>query len=440
MMTGIVFFAGLLAYGLVSRLLEARSLTPQVVMLGLGLVLGTIALEPAEEQLDLEILKLTGEVALVLCLFVDAARIDVAALRGTAQLPVRLLAIGLPLTIAAGVVAAVLVVPGLDVIDALILAILIAPTDAALGALVVTSPAVPVRIRQALNVESGLNDGLVTPLVLVAVAIAAAEGASAPEGWIRDAASQIGWGTVAGIGVGVGGALLLRESTRRGWILDGARWLAAPALAALTWLLAGQVGGNAFVAAFIAGLATRATYGHLPEDSLEFGELGGELLGLAVFFVLGILVTAIGPLTPAVVLFAVLALTVVRMLPVAISLVGTGLAPATVAFMGWFGPRGLASVVLAIIALHGSTEATGGLSSTVGAAVTLTIVLSVFAHGLSAGPAVRAYERLVGGLPAGAPELGPAAELRTRGRVMSVGVGGSRRTTAPTTQPAPDAS
>jgi NhaP-type Na+/H+ or K+/H+ antiporter len=432
MVTGLVFFAGLLAYGLVSRLLEARSITPQVVMLGLGLMLGAIAVDQAEEQLDLELLKVTGEAALVLCLFVDAARIDVAALRGTAQLPVRLLAIGLPLTIVAGVMAALVVFPDLAVIDAVILAILIAPTDAALGALVATSPAVPVRIRQALNVESGLNDGLVTPLVLVAVAIAAAEGSGAPEGWIADAASQIGLGTVAGLAIGVGGAFLLRTAARRGWVLDGALWLAAPALAATTWLVAAQLGGNAFVAAFVAGLASTATYGRLPDDFLEFGELGGELLGLAVFFVLGIVVSAIGPFTPAHVVFALLALTVVRMVPVAISLVGTGLAPATVTFMGWFGPRGLASVVLGLIALEGTREATGGLGSTVGAAVTLTIALSVIAHGLSAGPAVRAYARFIDRLPPGAPELGHASELRTRGRVLSVGVGGARSATAQT--------
>jgi NhaP-type Na+/H+ or K+/H+ antiporter len=440
MLTGLVFFAGLLAYGLVSRILETRSLTPQVVLLGLGLVLGAVALDPAEEQLDLELLKLTGEVALVLCLFVDAARIDVAALRGTAQLPVRLLAIGLPLTIVAGVLAALFAFPGMAIIDAVILAILVAPTDAALGALVATSPAVPVRIRQALNVESGLNDGLVTPLVLVAVAVAIAEGAGAPEGWIPDALSQIGWGTVAGLAVGIGGAALLRASSRRGWMLDGARWLAAPALAALTWLVATQLGGNAFVGAFVAGLASTATYGRLPDDFLEFGELGGELLGLAVFFVLGILVSAIGPFGPGEILFAVLALTAVRMIPVAISLVGTGLAPPTVAFMGWFGPRGLASVVLAIIVLHGTSETTGGLGSTIFGAVTLTIVLSVIAHGLTAGPAVRAYARAVERLPATAPERAHAAELRTRGRVLSAGVGGARRLTGPAAQTTTDTS
>ena len=425
MVIGGVFFIGLLAYALVSRILDGRSLTPQIVLLAIGLGVGLVVAGTPEVELDLELLRVAGEVALVLCLFVDAARIDVAALRGTARLPIRLLAIGLPLTIVTGLAVALLILPELGVTGALILAILIAPTDAALGALVVNSPAVPLRIRQALNVESGLNDGLVTPLVLVAVAIAAAEGSAAPEGWIGDAVAQIALGTIAGLLVGVAGALLLRTATRRRWVLDGADWIVAPALAALAWFVAGALGGNAFVGAFVAGIATTATYGRMPDAFLEFGEVGGELLGLAVFFLLGAIIPVIGPFEPAVILYALLALTVVRMLPVAISLIGTGLAPPTVAFMGWFGPRGLASVVLAILALHGTSEA-GGLASTIGSAVALTIAFSVVAHGLTAGPAVHAYERVVARLPDGAPELGRVADLRTRGRALATGHGGVR--------------
>jgi NhaP-type Na+/H+ or K+/H+ antiporter len=422
---GGAFFIGLLVYALVSRILDARSLTPQIVLLVLGLGVGLVVAGTSEVELDLELLELAGEVALVLCLFVDAARIDVAALRGTARLPIRLLGIGLPLTIVTGLAVALLILPDLGITGALILAILIAPTDAALGALVVNSPAVPLRVRQALNVESGLNDGLVTPLVLVVVAIAAAEGSAAPEGWVADAVAQIAYGTIAGLLVGVAGALLLRTATRRRWVLEGADWIVAPALAALAWFVAEALGGNAFVAAFVAGLATTATYGRVPDAFLEFGEVSGELLGLAVFFCLGVLIPVIGPFEPAVILYAVLALTVVRMVPVAISLVGTGLAPTTVAFMGWFGPRGLASVVLAILALHGMSEA-GGLASTIGSTVALTIALSVVAHGLTAGPAVRAYERVVESLPDGAPELGHVADLRTRGRALATGHGGVR--------------
>lgn len=224
------FFAGLLAYGLFSRVLDGRGITPQIAALLLGLGLGVLIAGTAEVPVDVELLRRFGEAALILCLFVDAARIDVGALRGTATLPVRLLAIGLPLTVIAGTAAALLLVPGLTMLDAVLLAALVAPTDAALGALVVTSPHLPLRIRQALNVESGLNDGLVTPIVLVvAAAIAAEEGAGSTH-LVADAVRAIGLGTVAGLVVGVGGAWLLRTSTRRGWMLAGAHWMTGPAM------------------------------------------------------------------------------------------------------------------------------------------------------------------------------------------------------------------
>ena len=413
-----VFFAGLLAYGLVSRRLDARSVTPQVALLALGIGVGILTNSTRAPDDSRELLLTAGEIALILCLYVDAARIDIAALRGTAVLPVRLLAIGLPLTIVAGVLGAVVLLPGLGPADIILLALLLAPTDAALGALVVNSAAVPVRIRQALNVESGLNDGLVTPLVLVAAAFAAA-GTTSADPWILDAGRQIVVGTAAGVLIGGGAAWLLRLADRRSWIHDGAHWVAAPAIAFLAWFVAHEAGGNAFVAAFVAGLATSAVVGRVSHDFLEFGEIGGELLGLAVFFLVGLLLPTIGPLDPAMVVYAILSLTVIRMLPVAISLVGTGLAPVTVVFMGWFGPRGLASVVLALVAIEEVVGSPGGIAPAVLQVVLLTITLSVLAHGLSAGPAVRAYARSIERLPAAAAEHAPVADLRTRGRTIA---------------------
>lgn len=412
------FFVGLLAYALFSRVLDSRSLTPQITLLAFGLALGSAVAGSSEVTVDREILHTAGEAALILCLFVDAARIDVGRHRGTAILPFRLLAVGLPLTIAAGVLAAIGVLPGIDPLDAFLLAALVAPTDAALGAIVVTSPRVPLRIRQALNVESGLNDGLVTPLVLVAVAVGAADAGGGTSGWVVDAVEEIGLGTVAGILVGAGGALLLRLAIRRAWILDGATWITAPAMAFLAWFVADTIGGNAFIAAFVAGLACTVTYGRVPDAFLGFGELGGELLGLVVFFGFGVLLPELGPFDLPVIVFAVLALTVVRMVPVAVSLIGTGLSPATTVFVGWFGPRGLASIVLAIAAL-GDGEAAPVFAPIVVSSVALTVVLSVVAHGISAGPAVRAYERAVRALPTGSPEHDDVVHVRARGRAVT---------------------
>lgn len=410
-----VFLAGLLAYSLLSRLLETRGLTPQIWVLGLGLVVGITPAGRAGVTTDLEALRTLGEAALILCLFVDAARIDIRALRGTAQLPIRLLAIGLPLTIVAGTMAARIVLPGITLLEAILLAVLVAPTDAALGAAVVTSQRLPLRIRQALNVESGLNDGLVTPLVLVVAAAIIAGPAEGSSGWVAEAASAIGLGTIAGVVVGVAGALLLRSSIRRGWMLPGALWMTGPSLAFIAWLMASGLGGNAFIASFVAGLAVTATVGRVPTEVLGFGEVAGELLGMAVFFLFGVLATDLLPFDPGVVAFAVLALMIARPAPVAISLVRTGLAPQSVVFLGWFGPRGLATIVLGIIATDGGSTASA-FAPEVFAAAVLTVMLSVIAHGLSARPAVAAYERFVKALPADAPEHDPTVELHGRSR------------------------
>lgn len=429
MLTAGIFFAGLLAYALSSHVLERRSVTPQVALLAVGLVVGWVAADSLILE-DVELLERAGEIALVLCLYVDAARIDIGALRGSALLPVRLLTIGLPLTIVAGALVAILVLPGILPIEALLLALLVAPTDAALGALVVNSPRVPIRVRQALNVESGLNDGLVTPLVLVVAALIAA-GLSSSDGWLLDAVAQIAIGTATGVAVGGGSAWLVRAARRHGWIHAEAHWIMAPAIAFLTWFAADALGGNAFVAAFVAGAATAVVIRHLPDDLLEFGEVGGELLGLLVFFLVGILLPTAGPFEPAAIVYAVLALTVIRMVPVAISLVGTGLAPTTVLFMGWFGPRGLASVVLAIVAIGEVAGSTGAIPPLVLSTVILTIALSVLAHGLSAGPAVKAYARAIERLPAGAAEREVTTELRTRQVAVGAGRSGGRHPSSP---------
>jgi NhaP-type Na+/H+ or K+/H+ antiporter len=418
MLTIGLFFAGLLAYALVSRWLDRVSVSAQIVMLVLGVGLGIMAKGTSEAIFDTELLGVAGELALILALVVDAARIDIPALRRTARLPIRLLAVGLPLTIVAGTLVAMLVVPGLTLIEAIIVATLLAPTDAALGAVVVNSPIVPRRIRQALNVESGLNDGLVTPIVLVAAAsLAVVDANSGDTGWIADAVAQIAFGAIAGVGVGAIGAVALLLAVRRRWMLEGTHWIAAPAVGLLAWFVAHELGGNVFVAAFSAGLALSAVYGRVPDSFLEFAEVGGELVGLIVFFLFGALLVEISAaFSVPIVIYAVLSLTVVRMLPVAISLRGTRLSSPTVAFIGWFGPRGLASIVLTLVAL-GDGAGPPPFGVTVVATVAVTIALSVILHGLSAGPAVRRYGAFVATLPDEAAEHEATTAMRTRGGV-----------------------
>jgi sodium/hydrogen antiporter len=411
-----IFFASLLAYALFSRPLDKRSVTPQIVLLGSGVGFALLLQASSDMTIDATMLGAAGELALILALVVDAARINIRALRRTAALPIRLLVIGLPLTIVAGTIMAMLVLPGMTFVNAVIVATLLAPTDAALGAMVVNSTVVPRRIRQAINVESGLNDGLVTPIVLVAASFAVAGGtaASGEPTWITDAIAEIALGAGGGVLVGVVGALALRMAVDRRWMHDNTHWIAAPAIGLLAWVVAHEVGGNVFVAAFAAGLAMTAAYGRVPRAFLEFAELGGELAGLIVFFLFGSLLVAMaGAISVPVLIYAVLSLTLVRMLPVAISLVGTHLRPPTVVFIGWFGPRGLASIVLTLVAL-GDGGGTPPFGTTIVATVATTIALSVILHGLSARPAVTSYGSYVATLTDDAAELRQTTALRTR--------------------------
>jgi NhaP-type Na+/H+ or K+/H+ antiporter len=326
--------------------------------------------------------------------------------------PIRLLAIGLPLTILLGLAVAVVILPGIGLLTAFLLAVLLAPTDAGLGAAVVADPRIPMRIRQEINVESGLNDGIVTPLVLLAVAVAAAEPGGEDPAWVRFALSEIGWGVIVGIVLGVGGALLVRRAMSRDLLAGSVRWAIAPALAVIAWTLTPAMGGNAFIAAFTAGLAATATVGPASKAFAEFGETLGEVAGLAVFFLFGLLVPLIGGYSIPVVAYAVLSLTIIRMLPVAISLIGTRLSAPTVAFIGWFGPRGLASIVLTLLALGDGDVPT--VPAEVAATVAATVFLSVLLHGLSAGPLTVRYGAFAKRLPDTAPEHHGGPDLATR--------------------------
>jgi NhaP-type Na+/H+ or K+/H+ antiporter len=298
------------------------------------------------EEATREAVFVVAELALMLLLFTDAARIDPRRLRGNV-LPLRLLGIGLPLTIGLGTVLALLLLSDLEPWECAIVAAILAPTDAALGQAVVSSPALPLRIRQALNVESGLNDGGSVPFLTLFIALAAAE-EGIEGGWLQFTLEQIGYGALIGAAVGAVGGTALRYAAQRGWTAPVFEQLALAALAVIAWLLADLPGGNGFIAAFVGGGAAGMTMGPLRERVLDFTEEEGELLNLAVFFIFGVFAAdVLGDVTWEVVAYAVLSLTLVRMLPVAVAVIGLGLRPATVAFLGWFGPRGLASIILA---------------------------------------------------------------------------------------------
>jgi sodium/hydrogen antiporter len=339
-----------------------------------------------------------AELTLALVLFSDAARIDVRSLRGDADLPGRLLAIGMPLTILLGMAAGAVLLTELEFWEAAIVAAVLAPTDAALGQAVVASPAVPERIRRALIVESGLNDGLSVPFLALFIAIAADRAVPAASGWLVFAAEQIGLGTLIGVAVGGAGAWLVERSAERGLTTPLFEQFGVLALAVLAFVLADEAGGNGFIAAFVGGLAAGQVGQVAGKRIFEFTEEQGQLLALVVFFIFGTVAIAFLDVADlGVAIYAALSLTLVRMLPVALAVRGMGFRPATVAFMGWFGPRGLASIILAFVVAEEEPDlpALGAIL----AAMTVTVLASVVLHGLTALPGVRAYARATRGDP-----------------------------------------
>jgi sodium/hydrogen antiporter len=410
----VVLAAVVFAFGLVSRRLEGTVLTAPLVFVAAGVVLGPAGLGLVEFNLDEHTVLLLGEIALAIVLFTDAASTNLSSLRQNERLPLQLLGIGMPLTIALGTVVAALMLTDLTFWEAAIMGTVLAPTDAALGQAVVSNPRVPVRVRQALNVEAGLNDGLSVPFLALFLTLAVAQEELQPASyWIRFALEQIGFGVLVGVGVGLVGGWLVSRASRRGWMTDSFQRLALFALALIAWALADQIGGNGFIAAFVGGLAVGPTVEHVGERLIRFTEAEGQLLNLSVFFVFGVLVIGlIQPSSWEVALYALLSLTVIRMFPVALSLLGTHLRGVSVLFMGWFGPRGLASIVLGLIVVAEAPMLAG--REEIELVVALTVLFSVLLHGVTAAPLSAAYARRVEGMAAGVTEKREAVEVSTR--------------------------
>jgi NhaP-type Na+/H+ or K+/H+ antiporter len=408
-----VFAAIVFVFALFSRRVERLEVTAPMAFIVAGVLLG--ASHVFNLVINTDVLLLVGSIALALVLFTDASRINVSLFRENRGLPTRLLFIGLPLTIAAGAVIAALLFTNLTIWEAAIIGAVLAPTDAGLGQAIVSSERVPVRIREALNVESGLNDGGAVPFLLVFVAFAAIqEGGEPPSFWIV-ALEQIGIGIVVGLLVGIVGGWLVRGAKRRGWITDTFDRLTFMALAILAWAIAGPLGGSGFIAAFVGGFATGAIVGRTEEAASDFSDAEAEILLLAVFFLVGFIAASVlGALNWTIVLYAVLSLTLIRMLPVAISLIGAKLRGSSVVFLGWFGPRGLASIVLVLVALE--EPALAPVAPELITIVLVTVILSVFAHGISARPGAAWYGRKTAAMDPDAPELREVPQLPARKR------------------------
>ena len=391
----VVIAAVLFGWGLVSARLQRADLTAPIVFVAVGGILAWTGLVDGPEAAE-ELTPLV-EITLVWLLFTDAARLPLARLRQDVGRYVRLLGVGLPLTILLGWGIAAWFFPGLGLWLALFVGVALAPTDAALGFPVVTNPVVPARIRELITVESGLNDGIATPVVMVAIAGAATAAGLDTEAGALGALAQLALGAVVGAVIGALGGWMLREARRRDLAAEDFSGIAVLALALLGYAASVAIGANGFVAAFCAGLAFGASAGPRAPEELVFIEQMGGLVSLLVWTMFGAIAIPLmlERLDALIVLYAVLSLTVVRMLPVALALLGAGLDRTTVLFVGWFGPRGLASLVFALLAL----EALGDVADEAVAVIALTVLLSVVAHGLTAAPLAARYGRLAAQAP-----------------------------------------
>jgi len=380
-----------LAYAAVSGRLDRWGITGALVFTAAGVALGPRGADVVDLGLADPIVGTLVEVTLALVLFVDASRIDLPKLRREAGLPLRLLLIGLPLIMLAGVVAAVGVFPGIGLAEAALLAVVLAPTDASLGQAVVTDPRLPLRLRQGINVESGLNDGIAMPFFTVILAVVVAGEVGATSDLPAEIARQLGWGTVVGVAVGAVGAVVVRRTWSAHLMGPPARRLYLLALPFVAFGGAMALDGSGFIAAFVAGMVFSTIAPDAAHDGHDLAEDVGHLLVLLAFGLFGGLfvgdVLAEGPGRPLV--YATLSLTVVRMAPVALAALGSGARAPTVAYWGWFGPRGLASVLLLVLVLEQAAGAPG--IGEVAAAITWTVLLSIVLHGLSAGPLTARY-------------------------------------------------
>jgi NhaP-type Na+/H+ or K+/H+ antiporter len=413
----------LLGVAAVSRRLSGTPVTPAILFVAVGVLVGPEVLDGIDLESTSSTVRALAEATLALVLFCDASRIDLRQLRREVGVPLRLLGFGLPLTIALGAIAATVIFGQLTVEEAVILSIVLAPTDAALGQAVVTEPRIPQRIRQGLNVESGLNDGICVPLLFAAVAVADVE-SEISDG--RSAGTllleEIGYGVVGGVAAGLLIAAIVIHAGRRDLIAGPWRQVIPAAGAALAYGTASALDGSGFIAAFVAGMAFRLALRRDPEDLNELGEQVGNVLNGVTFLLFGaiLLGPALGELTWELALYAVLSLTVVRMVPVAIAMWRTRARPPTLGFLGWFGPRGLASIVFALIVIEESRLPHENL---IVLAIYVTVGLSVLAHGLTAAPLANRYARWYEQHPrdkAPPMESAPAEVTRPRGPAGSL--------------------
>lgn len=386
----------ILLFSSIAGRIEKSWISGPIVFILFGFLIGPRALDILSLEMQRGMLKTLAELTLALVLFIDAAGADLKVLRRQAVIPIRMLGIGLPLTLLLGFGAGLLLFGELSIMEVAILATILAPTDAALGQTILKEKAIPENLRQGLNFESGLNDGICVPILLVLLALAV-EQASQASGYhlaLSYLITELGIGLLVGVVLTTTSVHLLRFARQHNWLTTGWVQLTVFALAITTFATAQTLGGSGFIATFCGGLL----FGHLLKgqdgELLHFGEGTGDAFELItwVLFGAGVVGKALPDLTWPIAGYAVLSLTVIRMLPIFISLSGTGVSTEGKLLLGWFGPRGLATVVFAIMVINANLPH-GAIITTI---VSFTVVLSIILHGISARPWLKRWARKYG--------------------------------------------
>jgi NhaP-type Na+/H+ or K+/H+ antiporter len=377
-------------YSAISGRLERTPFSGALIYTAFGLIFGPLCLDFLELEVDAELVRTLAELTLALLLYSDAANTNLGELRKTFRVPQRMLLIGLPLTILLGFGTGVVLFKGLGLLEIAVLATMLAPTDAALGKAVVSNKVVPSNIRASLNVESGLNDGICVPILFLFLALitqAGTEGGTTLLAF-KLVAEEIGIGAGVGVVLTLLGRKTLRVCNDREWITDTWKQLCVPALALACFTLAQSIHGSGFIACFVGGLVFARVDKKYKPGLLHAAEGTGDTLALLTWVVFGVGVVGrrLEFLSWEIVLYSVLSLTVIRMLPVFLVLIGMGLRTDEKLFLGWFGPRGLASIVFAVIVFNENLPGETTISTT----VVCTVILSIIAHGISANPLAKA--------------------------------------------------
>ena len=393
----VIAAAVILVYAAYSKKLSVSVITGPMVFVALGLLLSQHGLGLVEIELDGHLTKGLFKATLALLLFIEASRLDANTLRRDVSWIVRLLFVVMPLVIALGAGAAALGFE-ISVWEALILGVILAPTDASLGGPVVNNKAVPAKVRRTLVVESGLNDGLALPLALIFTGAALWELGIEVQGdpWVF-VLEQIGFGVLGGVVLGAAAGWLVATAATAERI--GGKWLHIAPLAAALLAYAGAeaLGGNGFVAVWLGGLMYGFVSRRYVPDDHEFAEFSEDLSEVLIgisFFVFGatILGPAIEPATWQIVVYGLVSLILVRPIATFLGFVGARMDWRTGAFIGWFGPRGVASIIIVAIVVKEAGLPKDDFLITVTA---VAVALSVFLHGLTAAPGGNWYARSV---------------------------------------------